>query len=131
MLALLRYWTDHGKLADYVSQTSIAHLTREKFIEVPMPVAPSDEQQAIAAALSDIDALIASIDRLIAKKRDIKQATMQQLLTGKTRLPGFSEEWEVKKLREVGKPYGGLSGKSKVNFVDGQYPYIPFLGSDS
>ncbi|HYU73364.1 MAG TPA: restriction endonuclease subunit S, partial [Ktedonobacteraceae bacterium] len=38
MLALLQYWTDHGKLADYVSQTSIAHLTREKFIEVPIPV---------------------------------------------------------------------------------------------
>src|SRR5690242_6368428 len=82
MLELLRYWTDHGKLADYVSQTSIAHLTREKFIEVPMPVPPPDEQHAIATALSDVDALITSLDRLIAKKRDIKQATMQQLLTG-------------------------------------------------
>jgi type I restriction enzyme S subunit len=101
MLALLRYWTDHGKLANYVSQTSIAHLTREKFIEVPMPVPTSDEQHTIAAALSDVDALITSLDRLIAKKRDIKQATMQQLLTGKMRLPGFSGEWKVRKLGEV------------------------------
>jgi len=49
------------------------------------------EQQAIAAALGDVDALIASLDALIAKKRDIKHATMQQLLTGKTRLPGFRD----------------------------------------
>ncbi len=48
-----------------------------------------EEQRAIAAALSDADEWIASLDRLIAKKRDIKQAAMQQLLTGKTRLPGF------------------------------------------
>jgi len=51
------------------------------------------EQRAIAAALSDIDALLSGLDRLIAKKRDLKQAAMQQLLTGKTRLPGFEGEW--------------------------------------
>jgi len=85
------------------------------------------EQQAIATALSDIDALITSLDQLIAKKRDIKQATMQQLLTGKTRLSGFSGKWEMKRLGEIGKPYGGLSGKSKEDFANGQYPYIPFL----
>nr|MDQ2886978.1 restriction endonuclease subunit S [Chloroflexota bacterium] len=83
MLEFLRYWIDHGKLDNYVSQTSIAHLTREKFVEVPLPVPPHDEQQAIATALSDVDALITSLDKLIAKKRAIKQATMQQLLTGK------------------------------------------------
>ena len=82
------------------------------------------EQQAIATALSDIDALITSLDQLIAKKRDIKQATMQQLLTGKTRLSGFSGKWEMKRLGEIGKPYGGLSGKSKEDFANGQYPYI-------
>jgi len=60
-----------------------------------------EEQQAIAAALSDVDALISTLDKLIAKKRDIKQAVMQQLLTGKKRLPGFSGEWEVKKLGDI------------------------------
>lgn len=60
----------------------------------------TDEQRAIATALSDVDALITQLDRLIAKKRDIKQAAMQQLLTGKTRLPGFDGEWKVRRLGE-------------------------------
>jgi type I restriction enzyme S subunit len=50
--------------------------------------------------LSDVDALLGGLERLIAKKRDLKQAAMQQLLTGQTRLPGFSGEWEVKRLGE-------------------------------
>ena len=59
------------------------------------PVPPLPEQRAIAGALGDVDALIGALDQLIAKKRDLKQAAMQQLLTGQTRLPGFSGEWEV------------------------------------
>jgi len=59
------------------------------------------EQRAIAAALSDVDALLDGLDRLIAKKRDLKQAAMQQLLTGQTRLPGFSGAWEVRRLGSV------------------------------
>lgn len=64
---------------------------------IALPHRPA-EQRAIAAALSDVDALIGALDRLIAKKRDLKQAAMQQLLTGQTRLPGFSDEWEEQKL---------------------------------
>jgi len=59
------------------------------------------EQKAIAQALSDVDELINSLEKLIAKKRNIKQGTMQQLLTGKKRLPGFSGEWETKKIGEI------------------------------
>jgi len=59
------------------------------------------EQRAIATALSDVDGLLGGLDRLIAKKRDLKQAAMQQLLTGQTRLPGFHAEWEVKRLGDV------------------------------
>ena len=59
------------------------------------------EQRAIVEVLSDVDGLIGALDALIAKKRAIKQAIMQQLLTGKTRLPGFSGEWETKRLREI------------------------------
>ncbi|ORC38344.1 hypothetical protein B4O97_00885 [Marispirochaeta aestuarii] len=65
----------------------------------PIPTLP--EQRAIATALSDVDALLDGLDRLIAKKRNLKQAAMQQLLTGETRLPGFEGEWEVKRLREI------------------------------
>ncbi len=70
-----------------------------KRIPVILPSLP--EQRAIAAALSDVDALLASLDALIAKKRDIKQTAMQQLLTGRRRLPGFEGEWEVKRLGDV------------------------------
>jgi type I restriction enzyme S subunit len=68
-----------------------------------------EEQRAIATALSDVDALIAGLERLIAKKRDIKQAAMQQLLTGQTRLPGFSGEWEAKRLADVGDCLRGVA----------------------
>lgn len=69
-------------------------------IVFPLPSEPT-EQRAIAAALSDVDDLISALDKLIAKKRAVKTAAMQQLLTGKQRLPGFSGEWEVKRLEEV------------------------------
>ncbi len=70
---------------------------------------PLHEQRSIAAALSDVDALLAKLDRLTAKKRDLKQAAMQQLLTGQTRLPGFSGEWGVKRLGDLFKFSGGYS----------------------
>ncbi len=68
---------------------------------MPIPLPPLPEQRAIATALSDMDALLDGLDRLITKKRAIKQATMQQLLTGQSRLPGFSGEWEVKQLGDI------------------------------
>jgi type I restriction enzyme S subunit len=73
-----------------------------QYAQLPIPVPPLPEQRAIVAALSDMGALIGGLDRLIAKKRAIKQAAVQQLLTSKKRLPGFSGEWEVKKLGEIG-----------------------------
>lgn len=80
---------------------------------------PLPEQRAIATALSDVDALIAAQDKLIAKKRDIKQAAMQQLLTGKQRLPGFSSEWEVKTLGELFTFSGGYSASRDQLSVEG------------
>ncbi len=72
-------------------------------------VPPKPEQHAIAEVLSDVDGLINALDALIAKKRAIKQATMQQLLTSKTRLPGFSGAWETKRLGELGNCLRGVS----------------------
>ena len=71
-------------------------------LRVGQPELP--EQRAIAAALSDVDALLAKLDQLIAKKQGLKQAAMQQLLTGQTRLPGFSGEWEVRRFGEIATP---------------------------
>ena len=67
--------------------------------QLPMP--SLDEQKAIAAALSDIDALIANLEKLIAKKKAIKQGAMQELLTGKRRLPGFDGEWDNYRFGDV------------------------------
>jgi len=89
------------------------------------------EQKAIADALTDVDELITNLEKLIAKKKAIKQGAMQQLLTpphkGGKRLEGFSGDWKKVKLGELGNTYGGLSGKAKGDFVNGMYPYINFL----
>jgi len=71
------------------------------------------EQRAIATALSDVDALLGGLERLIAKNRDLKQAAMQQLLTARTRLPGFHGEWEVKSLDQITSRAAGVWGKNE------------------
>ena len=93
-----------------------------------LPIPPTKfEQCVISTALSDMDALLDGLDRLIAKKRAIKQATMQQLLTGQTRLPGFSGEWEVKRLGDLAHiKTGSRNNEDKVE--DGEYPF--FVRSD-
>lgn len=87
------------------------------------PAPPLQEQRAIAEALSDVDSLLAALDQLIAKKRDLKQAAMQQLLTGQTRLPGFHQHWQAKQLREVLSIRHGRSQR-EVESNDGPYPIL-------
>ena len=104
--------------------TTIRNLSLQSLKNTPIPCPPtSDEQRAIAAALSDVDALLAKLDQLITKKRDLKQATMQQLLTGQTRLPGFSGEWEIMRLGDLLKV---RHGKSQQNVIatGGIYPIL-------
>jgi len=95
-----------------------------KRVQIPLP-SSRQEQDAIATALSDVDALLSGLDRLIAKKRDLKQAAMQQLLTGQTRLPGFHGEWEVKRLGELGRFLKG-SGVKKDEARAGDLPCIRY-----
>jgi type I restriction enzyme S subunit len=97
---LFRFCQQSGVFARVALQTtSIAHLGGKRFENLALAWPPTEgEQSAIAAALSDVDALLGGLDRLIAKKRDLKQAAVQQLLTGQTRLPGFQGEWAVKSL---------------------------------
>lgn len=87
-----------------------------------LAVPPLPEQHAIAAALSDVDALLDSLSRLIVKKRDIKQAIMQLLLTGKMRLPGFKGEWTPKQLAHAGRCLRGVTyrGDSDLSSHDTQ-----------
>ncbi len=98
-----------------------ANIGQQNLVIAPVP--PITEQRAIAAALSDVDALLSGLNRLIAKKRDLKQAAMQQLLTGQTRLPGFSGEWEVKQLGDVAYiKTGKRNNEDKIE--DGVYPFF-------
>ena len=78
--------------------TGVPQLTVPQIKNTPLPIPPLAEQNRIAEALSDMDELIASLEKLIAKKKAIKQGAMQELLTGKRRLPGFSGEWRKRKL---------------------------------
>ena len=99
----LFYILNYIGLEQVADTTSIPQINNKHINPFIIPIPPKPEQKAIATALSDVDNLIASLEALIAKKEHIKTATMQQLLTGKKRLDGFSGEWVEKKLGEVAK----------------------------
>jgi len=105
---------------------AVVHISKDSLAEIMLYVPQNkDEQQAIAEALSDIDGLIVALDKKIAKKRLIKQGAMQQLLTGKKRLPGFSDPWVEKKLGEIldyeqPQPYLVVS----TDYVDSGFPVL-------
>jgi type I restriction enzyme, S subunit len=88
------------------------NITSHEVRSFPIAYPEPNEQRAIAAALGDVDALLGGLDRLIAKKRDLKQAAMQQLLTGQARLPGFSDGWEEKRLGELAEIVSGGTPKT-------------------
>lgn len=120
MLRTIDFQTHSGK-------SGVPGVNRNDLHEEVVTIPPTlTEQQAIAEALSDADALIASLEQLIAKKRQVKQGAMQELLTGKRRLPGFSGDWEVRRLADecelitkgttptsIGKEFT----KSGINFI--------------
>lgn len=91
---------------------------------VPLP--SINEQRSIAEALADADAAIESLEHLLSKKRYLKQGAMQDLLTGKRRLPGFVREWKVKRLDELGRWTGGMtpSMRNPDYWLPGTVPWI-------
>ncbi len=86
--------------ASHSGKSGVPGVNRNDIHKLPALLPPLHEQRAIAEALSDADNLLTSLEALIAKKRAIKQAAMQQLLTGKIRLPGFFGKWGTKRLRQ-------------------------------
>jgi len=131
--------SEHGKLLHHVFQSgifkkqinehlgaTINQITNKSLNSFKVPLPPTDEERTeIANALSDVDALLATLDQVIAKKSDLKQATMQQLLTGETRLPGFSGNWEVKQLGDIGQFLKGR-GVKKDEAQSGTLPCIRY-----
>ena len=104
--------------------SALVHTQKWEMEKFPVLIPSSlPEQQAIAEALNDVDGLLGELERLIAKKRDLRLATMQQLLTGQTRLPGFHGEWEVKRLGNVLKVRHGKS-QYGITAPDGMYPIL-------
>ena len=91
----------YDRIMQMTAKSSVDSVRMEMIADMPIALPPISEQQAIAAALSDVDELLSSLDQLIAKKKDIRLATMQELLTGKTRLPGFGGSWSRKRLEEL------------------------------
>ncbi len=102
----------------YAVGTKVSGISKTNIAKLQLPIPPFPEQQAIASALSDVDALITALEQLITKKRNIKQGAMQQLLTNEKRLPGFGGEWEVK---AIGKEIDLLTG---FPFPSSQYSSI-------
>ena len=115
-----------GWLVQNAIGTTMPSLNQTILRNVVIPLPPTKaEQEAIAEALSDADTLIESLEQLLTKKRHLKQATMQELLTGKKRLPGFSGEWGLKRLGEMFDAFaGGDFDPSRSSSVhDARHPF--------
>lgn len=116
-----RYW-------DWVATASVRSgqpgINGHEYGALLLPLPNQTEQRAIAEALSDVDSLLGALEALIAKKRAVKQAAMQQLLTGKTRLPGFSGEWETNRLGDIAEIHNGATPSTLIpaNW-DGDIPW--------
>ena len=112
-------------MAEKTQGTSIKGVTVENIAQMEIGLPPQEEQTAIAEALSDIDNLISSMQKLIEKKKAIKQGATQELLTGKKRLPGFSGEWRTYKLGELGSFDKGC-GISRAESNTGNFPAVRY-----
>jgi type I restriction enzyme S subunit len=121
--------SSQAQLKNLQTGSALKQLPVGRFTQLQLAIPTPPEQRAIAGALSDADALIDALGRLIAKKRDLKQATMQQLLTGQTRLPGFHDEWDVRRLGNVFSISAGTSKSAYV--VSGGRYWIVDMGSVS
>lgn len=107
------------------SQTNVnSDIVRDLKVRIPEK---RTEQEGVATALWDADDAIDSLERLIAKKRDVKQGMMQELLTGRTRLPGFTGEWQTVRFGDVLKVRHGRDQKA-VEVADGRYKILATSG---
>jgi type I restriction enzyme S subunit len=112
----------YDRIMSMTAKSSVDSVRMEMIAGMQIPLPPLPEQSSIAAALDDIDTLLSSLDQLIAKKRDIHKAAMQQLISGQRRLPGFSGEWGTKPLGDIANIKTG-SKNNQDKFEDGEYPF--------
>lgn len=103
----INHCTYHDQLIPYITGIKVSSVSKSAISSTVIAVPPKPEQEAIAEALSDIDTLIVNLEKLIVKKKAIKQGAMQELLTGKRRLPGFDGEWKTSKIGYFGEFISG------------------------
>jgi Restriction endonuclease S subunits len=115
--------TGRSLITAIVSGTTVKGIRATELAKLTVPLPTKAEQEAITEALSDADALIESLEQLLAKRRQLKQGAMQELLTGKRRLPGFSGEWEVKSLGQVAPLQRGFD-LSTAKVQPGPFPVV-------
>ncbi|BCG64455.1 MAG: type I restriction enzyme, S subunit [Methyloprofundus sp.] len=108
----MKFIAETKLLDDFTTRTSIAHLTREKLLKLPIKAPPLQEQRKIAQIFSTWDKAISATEALVANSQQQKKSLMQQLLTGKKRFAGFKGEWEIAKLSQVAIIIMGSSPKS-------------------
>ena len=119
------------EVSKYTAKSSVDSVRRDMIAKMAVPIPKIEEQVAIAEALSDVDSLISSLQKLIEKKKAIKQGAMQELLTGKKRLPGFNEEWEELNFAESAKLKAriGWQGLTTSEYLQSGYAYL-ITGTD-
>jgi type I restriction enzyme S subunit len=110
------------KLSEHATGSTASGIQRRTFEKLQVPMPPTPEQRAIAEALSDVDGLLGGLDALIAKKRAIKKAAVQELLTGKVRLPGFRGTWEKSSLKRFVQEFI-VPMRDKPNRLTGHIPW--------
>ncbi len=106
--------------------STFLEISKKDIDNLKFPIPPLPEQEKIAEILGTWDEAIEKLSSLIEQKKLLKKGLMQKLLTGKVRLPGFTQPWKEVKLDEIGTTYMGLSGKNKDNFGQGSY-FIPYM----
>jgi len=121
-----RIWSDY--LAFNFSQGSKQQsFTADIVRKLPLYAPSPDEQIKIAEALTDVDSLISELSALIEKKQSVLKGSMQELLTARRRLPGFTEPWILKRFSEIGSTYNGITGKSATDFGHGNAHFVTFI----
>ena len=123
------YWFSknfYAEVAKYTAKSSVDSVRRQMIADMIIPLPTKEEQKRIISVLSDIDALIVNLQKLIVKKKNIRQGTMQMLVTGKKRLSGFSGDWMKINLSKNSrlKARIGWQGLTTAEYLDEGYSYL-------
>lgn len=117
--------TKKSRMLDLAIGSTFLEISKTALSKILLQIPMRDEQNKIADALSDMDNLVVVLEKQIAKKKAIKQGTMQELLTGKRRLPGFFGEWVNTKIGSITEVYsGGTPNTSEPAFWGGKIPWM-------